>query len=279
MGFNGVIERLVAGKWIAGEHINDAIRVSKRFNKNNIVTIINYLGERLNERSTVENSVEIYLKLIDAITTHGVAAEISVKATQLGLLLGKNEFEKNYRKIIRHAHRKMVFVWLDMEEYEFVTDTIAVYEKHIGETGICVQSYLKRSYNDVKKLAKRNATIRLVKGAYGLPGSVAYKDREKTTLNYVKIVDFMYEHCKKFTVGTHDSKIIENALRLNKKYKRDVTYAMLNGIRNRYATELANSGEKVSIYVPFGEEWIGYSYRRLKELSHLKLIIRSLFGG
>ncbi len=281
MSFDAYAERLFAGKWIAGPGIEDAVRVSRKFNKNGMRTIINYLGEEYKDAESVEQSVRICLALIAEVKRRGLRADVTVKPTQIGMLIGKSVFKRNYKMLIDCAKRNGVFLWFDMEEAWSVSGTIEMYNAfvHSGNTGICIQSYLKRSLGDVKKLAKKNAIIRLVKGAYNTPDGGGYKNREDTTKNYMEMMEYMFAHCKRFTIGTHDSKVVTAALKLNKKYKRDVTYAMLNGIRNNYALRLARSGEKVSIYVPFGEAWIPYSYRRLKELSNLKLIIRSMFGG
>ena len=93
----------------------------------------------------------------------------------------------------------------------------------------------------------------------------------------MQIMRILFSKSKRFMIATHDSKIVEEAIRLNKKYKRDVTFAMLNGIRTKYALHLSKSGQKVAVYVPFGEEWFSYGLRRLTEQGHISLIIRSLF--
>lgn len=279
MSLGGIAERIFAGKWIAGEHINDAMRVSKTLNEHRVTAIINYLGESLQEKNDIDKTVEMYFEIIKMIKKNKIQADIAMKPTQLGLVISKKLFQMNSRKIIDYARLNGVFVWFDMEEYDFVKSEIGVYMlSNQSNVGICIQSYLKQSLDDVKRVVKKGGTIRLVKGAYSEPEH-GFNNREETTTNYVKIMNYLFEHSKRFTIGTHDTSIIEKALKLNKKYKRDVTYAMLKGIRNNYAFELAKKGETISIYVPFGERWISYSYRRLKELSNLKLIVRSLFSN
>ncbi len=281
MSISDFAELLVARKWLAGPNISDAIRLSRKFNEKRVRALINYLGEEYHKKENVEDAVEKYIALIEEIKESKIKADITLKPTQIGLLLGKKIFESNYRELVSLAKKNNIFVWLDMEEAWSVSQTITAFllMQRSGNTGICIQSYLKRSIDDIKILSKRNAIIRLVKGAHKVPEHGGYPNREEATKNYYVLMDYMFKHCREFTIGSHDMDILEKALALNKKYKRKVTYAMLTGIRNDYAFELAKRGEKVAIYVTFGKHWVSYSYRRLKEMSNLKLIVRSLFGG
>ncbi|MCL4411295.1 MAG: proline dehydrogenase family protein [Candidatus Marsarchaeota archaeon] len=272
------IEKLVAGRWIAGANDRDAIAVAKYFNSKKIRALINFLGEAYTKEEDIAKTIDIYLRLIRYIENEKVTADITVKPTQLGLLISNDEFVKNYKKIINAARGSKVFTWMDMEEAEYIDDALAAYEEEVdnGMVGICIQSYLKRSIDDLRKLTKKDAVIRLVKGAYTASKNKSFQTRSETTENYYKLMNFLFENGKSFTIATHDIDIIHEAIKLNKNSKKDVTFAMLKGIRNKLAVQLAEK-EKVSIYVPFGEEWIPYSYRRLKEAGHLKLILRSLF--
>ncbi len=276
----GFFERIFAGRWIAGQNIEDALKEAKRLNGLGITAIINYLGEGYHKRDAVEDAVQTYLTLILEIRKRRLRADVSTKITELGDLLDKKLVLENYAKIVNFAAKNKVFVWLDMEEHRFVDDTIKLYMLKVGKgnTGICIQSYLRRSLKDLKRLPA-NATIRLVKGAYSESRRVAFQSREETTENYVLLMKLMFKRFRRFTIATHDSKMLQKAIELNRAYRRDVTYAMLKGVRNGYLVALAEKGEKTAVYVPFGRVWIPYSYRRLKERSNLKLILRSLFGG
>lgn len=279
MDAGGWIEKALAGRWIAGPTIEDAIGKAKSLNRHHIRAILNYLGEAYNRKENVDKAVASILELMDAIGNSGVKADVAVKGTQLGMLLGWGALVGNYRRIVREGAKRGITVWLDMEEHKYVTKTVRLYllVPRRGRTGICIQSYLKRSISDMKNVTRHGGMIRLVKGAYTEPESVAFQSREETTGNYYVLMDYLFRRSKRFTIATHDEAVVRKALELNKKYGRDVTYAMLNGIRGRLARELAQKGEKVSVYVPFGREWIPYSYRRLKEASNLKLVVRSIF--
>ncbi len=279
MGVNAILEKIVAGKWIAGATIDDAIDATRKLNKQGIRGIINCLGEEYGRLDYVDRAVSRYMNLINLIKRAKVGADIAVKLTELGLIIDKGLAERNYAKIVAFAKKNGVFIWIDMEEEKFVSDSLGIYRRFIksGNTGVCIQSYLRRSMNDLESLPK-GATIRLVKGAYSNSREVAFQTRKETTDNYYELMEYTFKNFWRFTIATHDSDIIERARRLNKKYRRDVTYAMLKGIRTKLALELRQKGLKVSVYVPFGEEWVRYSYRRFKELSTAVLVVRSFIG-
>lgn len=279
MSLNRFFEKEIAGRWLAGPEISDAVRESQKLNKKKITAIINYLGEEIQEEADVEKVVLTYIELIHIIKEKDLVADITIKPTQIGLALSKNMFKKNYARIVDFARKKKIFVWLDMEGPQFVDDTIDVYTDEVskGNTGICIQAYLKRSYGDLERLARHNSVVRLVRGAHR-SADYPFYNQEETTNNYYRLMDYMFAHFDRFTIATHDSKIIEKSAALNLKHDREVTYAMLTGIRSIYAARLAKDGYNVSVYVTFGEKWVGYSFRRIKEVSSLKLIVRSMLG-
>ncbi len=272
------LERALAGRWIAGPHIEDALERSRSFNSKCISTLINFLGESIQERAEVRNAVETYLLLIDEISKTKTKAAISVKPTQLGLCISGKAFNSNYMKLARFARENGVFVWLDMEEPAYVDDTIAAYRKAVrfGNTGICIQSYLKRSMGDIKSMQGIGAKIRLVKGAYGLDQEYAFKSKQEVSHNYLQLMYLLFRDFNDFMIATHDHRIDDIAMRLNVRDRKRMTFAMLNGIRNQYARYLVSRRQKVAIYVPFGNDWIRYGYRRLTEAGHLSLVIRSM---
>ncbi len=276
MGVGGAAERLLAGRWIAGPEARDALARTKRFNAVNIKTVINYLGEELADERAVADAERVYLSLIDMIRESGARADISMKPSQLGLRINPEEASARYGRIVARARDAGVFAWLDMERPEDVDATISMYEGNPGGTGICVQSYLRRSAADLERLCSGGAVVRLVKGAYSAGPDIAFQSRLETTKNYEMLMDYLFAHAREFVIATHDLDMINRARSLNRERGRHVWYAMLSGIRNRYAAALARENESVEIYVPFGPRWVDYSYRRLREASHLTLLIRSM---
>lgn len=273
-------ERIFAGRWIAGPYVKDAMYVASRFNANGVGAIINYLGEALSESRDVSYTVDIYSSLIKSITSGGLNSSISIKPTQIGLDISYSYAKENYLKLVNAARRKGVFVWLDMEESDKVDDTLRLYysASKRGNAGICIQSYLRRSAEDISKIASKGGIVRLVKGAYTEPENVAYATRTEVTRNYYELMQSLFKNSGKFMIATHDMAIIKKAISLNNKYHREMEFAMLNGIRNLDAVSLAKEGYKMSIYIPFGPSWFKYSTRRLREAGHASLIARSLFS-
>lgn len=278
MGLNEILEKMFAGRWIAGKKVEDALEITRRLNKKGIDAMINYLGEEFAEVNDVNDAVSTYKELITALSKDALHASISLKPTQLGLLISRNMADRNYAEIVNFARGHGIFTWLDMESYKYVDQTISLYKTEVerGMTGICIQAYLRRSASDLKKLTRIGATIRLVKGAYGTSDKNTYVLGGELRENYRRLMEYLFKNAKKFTIATHDSLLINQSLELRKRYKKEASYAMLNGIRNRYAASLAKRN-RVSVYLPFGGRWISYTYRRFRELSNALLVFRSLF--
>lgn len=270
----------MAGRWIAGSTVLDAVKRSQGLNKDGIGTIINYLGEDLADEKKIKKTVTTYLKLINSIKAFGLNASISLKPTQIGLSISKKEFLANYRRIVNSAKKEGIFVWLDMEDSKTVEDTIFAYIANVKmkNTGICIQSYLKRSKTDILRILKAQGTIRLVKGAYKESYRIAYNSRVARDKNFVDLMNILFQKGRSFTIATHDMEMINKAEVLERRYKRKVRFAMLNGIRNKEVYKLAKNGHLIDIYLPFGEDWIDYSIRRLREFSNVKLVARSLIS-
>lgn len=271
------LAKLFAGRWIPGPKVEDGIRFAKYLDGKGIITILNYLGEGHKEKADIEHTFEVYKSIISGLEG-SINYHISIKPTQIGIPFYPDIAGQYYDMLVEEASRYGVFVWIDMEEYSTVDATIELYERNIKNpnTGLCIQSYLKRSFDDVKGLVEKGGKIRLVKGAYNEPESVAFKDRADTTRNFSKIMDYLFEHDNYFMIATHDLNLVNEAMQKNKKYDRNFDIAMLNGIRNKEAHRLSDHGAKVALYVPFGEAWMSYAVRRLKETSNLRLVMRSL---
>ncbi|MGC8537659.1 MAG: proline dehydrogenase family protein [Candidatus Micrarchaeia archaeon] len=275
---NGAAARLIAGRWIAGTRADDALDDAKAFNSRGIAVLLNNLGEAYRSKAKIDSTISNYTYLINKISEMKLNASLSVKPSQLGLLVSEKELERNYLKIVRAAKREGIFVWLDMEEHDTVDSTIEIYRRSVkyGNTGICIQSYLRRSMEDEKQIVDDGGTIRLVKGAYTEPSSIAFQSRAEVTRHYSSMMGYLFGHASAFMIATHDMNMIGKAVRLEKKSKKRAMLGMLKGIMNRRAIELAGSGEDMNIYVPFGPDWVAYSYRRLTEAGHTSLILKSL---
>ena len=273
---------LVARRWLSGITIADALEDSRAINSLSEKVMINYLGEGLAKRADVSKNVMTYVSLLRKMKSDKIKGCISVKPTQLGLCIGYSFFLENYGKVISVAAKAGVFVWTDMEEPVYINSTIKAYlsmlKKH-NNVGICMQARVKRTYDDIKHIVSEGGRIRLVKGAYKPIGGINYMTRNQTNGNYVRCMHYLFSHSKSFMIATHDYAIIGKALRLRKRYKGKIMFAMLKGIRPSLAVKLSGMGQDIYIYLPFGEEWLSYSMRRLKEVSNIILVVRSLLVG
>ncbi|MGI0141969.1 MAG: proline dehydrogenase family protein [Candidatus Micrarchaeales archaeon] len=280
MSFLGRIGIIFAMQWMGGISEGDELRIATKINAQHKGAILNYLGENYDEKKDVEKSVQIYFKLLREMKSRKIRGSISVKPSQLGILISDQEFYANYLRIAQCAKKLGFLVWVDAEEYEYIERTHRVMLrvlKKCKNTGIGIQTRLKRSMGDAKRIAKAGGLIRLVKGAYAEPEDRAYTDREGIQKNYENIMEELFRLDARLMIATHDDYLIYKAVSLEKKYRRKVMFGMLKGIRGKLADKLVVEGEDVHIYVPFGEEWFAYSMRRLQEKGHAMLLIRSMF--
>ncbi len=278
---NGFMEKRIAGRWIAGPTVDDAIARGKKFKALGIGAIFNFLGEALTEKVDIEEATNTYLDIVKSIENGDKMFQVSVKPTQIGLSVSLEMAKNNLDKIVKAAIDKDLFTWIDMEESTLVDSTIELYRSQIntGKVGICLQAYLKRTIDDVKALSPEGGIFRLVKGAYTEDDKIAFKNKSNINRNYVEILEYMFENTKMFMVASHDELMIEKAIELSEKTNKEVWYAMLNGIRNQYLIDLQKRGKQVYSYIPFGKKWIQYSVRRMQEAGHVSLLMKSILHG
>jgi proline dehydrogenase len=284
-----LLERLlfkVSKRWIAGYSNNDAIIEAKKSNHNGMSAILNYLGEGYVEKSQIDRSVTEYITLIDLLKSKDVSGSISVKPTQIGLSVGYDKCLENFRKISEKAKQSGHFMWIDIESYNFVEDTLSIYLEILRrnrDTGVAIQSYLKRSHSDLLHLMEQSANIRIVKGAYSEENDNAYQSNNEINHNFSALMKLVLEESAYggiVAIATHDSKLIQEALVLSRKgpeRMKNLQFQLLKGIRDELKLELVTNGYLVLEYIPYGEKWLQYSIRRIKERKrNVFLLARSL---
>jgi proline dehydrogenase len=270
-----------ARQWIAGENLNDAIVSAKKANKTGIGAIINFLGEHVKDREELEKNKTENLKILQAIKDSNLNASISIKLTQLGLLIDKNLCLSNTEMIVNIAASNNIFVWIDMENSPFTEDIVDIYLnilKKYKNTGIAIQSNLKRSESDIRRITSSGGIIRLVKGAYSEKSDIAYSSRADITINFSKLMGYLFYRSSSFAIATHDELLINEAIEANKTHQKKIEFQMLHGVREELKIELVRKGLKVVDYIPYGKNWFPYSMRRIRERKrNILLIIRSIF--
>jgi len=270
----------IAKQWIAGDTIDDALKSSKLSYKNGRHAIVNKLGEYHKSKTQINKTVKEYQKIVSSFRKWKVRGAISVKPTQIGLSISKKECIRNFQILIKKAASSHIFLWIDMESSDHTDETIEIYYHLFARyerLGIAIQANLKRTKNDLIDLLEHGAKIRLVKGAYKENSRIAFQSKEKVDGNYVRLMKILFKNGNEFGIATHDSKMIDLAISLSKKYKRKFEFQMLKGIRDELKPILVKKQFVVSDYIPYGTNWLSYSIRRVKERKRNILLLGSSF--
>ena len=280
------IVRKFANKYIAGDTLAEAIEVTKKLNAKGIMSTMDVLGEDVFNRADAENAKVDCIKVLDAIEKNKLVSNHSLKLTSLGLKIDFDFCLKNISDILTAADAIGQFVRIDMEDSSVTDITLRVYEeahKTHKNTGVVIQSYMRRSWDDVSRLVKTGTNFRLCKGIYVEPEEIAYKKREEVQENYLKLLRLMFENKCYVGIATHDDVLIDGAHKLLKEFGKkpdEYEFQMLLGVREGLRDRLLKEGHRVRIYVPFGSHWYGYSTRRFKENPQMAgYVIKSIFGG
>src|SRR5579875_559483 len=244
----------VAKHYIAGKYSSDIAQNAKSLNSFGFRIIANYLGEDLTNDEDIKSAVNQY---------------ISVKLTQLGLSISDKLAMENLNSIVNEARAKDMYVWIDMESTNYTEKTLDIYYKTLATykyVGVAIQSYLKRSESDIKELLNKGGQVRLVKGAYHEDPELLVGGRRETRENYAKLLKMLFSGKNFFAVATHDEKLIKLAQDLAKETRNEnFEFQFLKGVREKRSLQLVSDGFKVSIYIPYGENWLPYALRRIKE--------------
>ena len=260
----------LADRFVAGETSADALEYADWLNESGRTAMINRLGSHHDEQSAVHEDVAEYRALAERISRAGIDASLSVKPSQLGLDFGEDVFRRYLACVLETTQERDVFVWLDMEESTTTDPTLEVYEdfarEYGGGLGVCLQANLKRSVEDVRRLATVPGKVRFVKGgAYDEPRSIAYRDRERMNRAYRERLEYAFGHFEDgIAVASHDPEILSYAKALSEEFGTDLEFQMLMGVREDAQRELSREYD-VSQYVPYGERWKMYFLNRVTE--------------
>jgi len=268
----GPIVGFFAKGYIAGEHLKDAVRVTRDFNTKGIMSTIDILGEFIKTREEATGFKDHCLEILKTIDKEKIDANLSLKPTQMGLELDKEFAFENIREIVKLAAELNNFVRIDMEDHPCTDDTIEFFrrlrEEFPGHVGVVLQSYMRRTLDDIEGLSDGPLNFRLCKGIYNEPRKIAYKDMAIINRSFIFSLDKMFEKGAYVGIATHDEKLVFEAEQLIKKYglkREEYEFQMLLGVDPELRELIVSRGHRLRIYVPFGESWLPYSKRRLKE--------------
>ncbi|MUV56217.1 proline dehydrogenase family protein [Halogeometricum sp. CBA1124] len=272
----------VANNFVAGEDVEGVLSHVADINDRGIRGIVNLLGEHYDDPSDAAADTDTYLELVERIDAADLDCCVSVKPSQVGLDVGTDAFRENLGRIVERADDRGVFVWVDMEGHETTDATLDAFEENArayGDVGVCVQANLKRTEEDLRRLADLPGKVRLVKGAYDEPKRIAYRDKATVDEKYREYLDFMFrEFDDGIAVGSHDVQMVNYAADRYREYGTPFEVQMLMGVREDLQDELTES-MPVYQYVPYGPKWFSYFTRRVRERKENALFaLRAVLG-
>ena len=278
----------IVNRYVPGETTESAVEATRALIDDGLHVTLDFLGEDTLEREQADHTVAAYLELLASLSEHNLArnAEVSVKLSAVGQALpgdGEKLALENARTICHAARNAGTTVTLDMEDHTTTDSTLGILRelrKDFPETGAVLQAYLHRTEADCRDLAYEGSRVRLCKGAYKEPETVAFQDRSEVDKSYVRCLKVLMSGQGYPMVASHDPRLIDIAGALATRYERtqgSYEFQMLYGIRPDEQQRLAEAGEKVRVYLPYGNEWYGYLMRRMAERpSNLRFFLRSL---
>jgi proline dehydrogenase len=265
------IVKKISSRYIAGDTLGEAVSTIRDLNNEGCVATIDLLGESTESKADAASKLKDYKKVVDALDEHDLKSGISVKLTGLGLTLNEELCRANLEEIIEYAAARDRFVRVDMEDSPYTEATLNMvddmYRRH-ENTGAVLQAYMRRSIEDVQNIIQSGFSVRLCKGIYDEPRSIAYKDFDTVRQNYIFLLDELLRGGVYVGIATHDEFLIWHALRLIHQLEIPedrYEFQMLLGVDEELRSILVEGGHKLRVYVPFGEDWYEYSTRRLKE--------------
>lgn len=264
--------RVVAKKYIAGETLGDAMTTVDRLNREGAMATVDVLGEFVQSAEIARRDTTESVSVLEEIARRKVDSNLSVKLTSLGLAIDPEFCFENLCTVVSTAASLGNFIRIDMENSPYTQMTIDLFrrvrERYPKNVGIVIQAYLRRTEQDVRELSAEGANMRLCKGIYIEPESIAFKGREEVQQNYLKCLRIIFDNNSYVGIATHDDVLIDGARRMiaeRKRMRDQYEFQMLLGVRDPMRRELIAQGHRLRVYVPFGEDWYGYSIRRLKE--------------
>jgi proline dehydrogenase len=288
---NAPVSRSVVARYVAGDRTEDAVRAARELVDEGLMVTIDYLGEYTTDQTQAEQKAQAYLTLLAALDAAGLTskAEVSVKLSAVGQALptdGEKIALDHARVIAAAARAAGTTMTLDMEDHTTTESTLRILRElrqEFPETGAVLQAMLRRTEADCRELAYEGSRVRLCKGAYDEPVSVAYTDVKDIDHSYVRCLRILMSSPGYPMVATHDPRLIAIAVALATRFGREkgsYEFQLLHGVRPQEQRRLASTGEKVRVYLPYGEEWYGYLVRRLAERpANMSLFLRSLVSS
>jgi proline dehydrogenase len=274
----------IARRFVAGETADAAMDHAHDLAADDVGTILNLLGEHYEDREPADDDAQAYRELLATMGDTALDACISVKPSQLGIDIDEAVFGENLRRVVEAAEAHDGFVWVDMEDHTTTDTTLDAFETQVRrypEMGLCLQANLRRTPEDLARLAELPGKVRLVKGAYDEPPELAYTDKARIDEAYRDLLEQAFDILDGgVAVGSHDPEMIDLAADLHEANGTDYEVQMLMGVREDAQRELTAAGVPVYQYAPYGSRWLSYFYRRVMERKENALFaLRAVLSG
>ncbi|MFI5178134.1 MAG: proline dehydrogenase family protein [Vicinamibacterales bacterium] len=274
-----------ARRFVAGEDSADAIEAARAIERSGLTVTLDLLGESVASMEAASAATRAYIDTIREIERTGISRNISLKLTQLGLGVDRATSIDNLRRVLDRASEHAFFVRIDMENSPYTAQTLETFETTWGigyhNAGVVLQSYLRRSMDDAQHMIALGVPVRLVKGAYREPRSVAYQRKAEVDAAFLSLMQVLLREGKNPAIATHDPAMIDATKQFAAAQGIPTSafeFQMLYGIRRDLQAALAAEGYRLRVYVPFGREWFPYFMRRLGERpANVQFVVKSLF--
>jgi proline dehydrogenase len=264
--------RTMARRFVAGETVEDGVRAARELNAAGLTVSLDYLGESVHNREEARAAADTYLRMIDRIVEEKLDANVSLKLTQMGQDIDDAFLRENVGRVLDRARTADMFVRLDMESSDYTQRTIeffrSIWDVGYRNVGIVLQSYMRRSADDVQLANALGARVRLCKGAYQEPEAVALQEKSAVDANFVALMQRLLSDGTYPGIATHDHAMIratQDYAATHNVDRSDFEFQMLYGVRRDLQHQLHRAGYNLRIYVPFGEAWYPYLMRRMAE--------------
>jgi proline dehydrogenase len=275
----------VARRYVAGSTIADAGRVIRELHQEGAVATVDVLGEEVTEEERARRAAEQYVQLLDIIDSEALPANVSIKPTMLGLKISEDVARANISAVVAAAAQRDNFVRIDMEDHTCTDATLAIY-RHVlaehGHVGVVLQSYMRRTLEDIDDLLPLGPNIRLCKGIYREPRAVAWKDFDTIRANFVYALEKMLSGGAYVAIATHDPYLVWAGMRAVDRLglsPERYEFQMLLGVDPELRRIILAAGHRLRVYVPFGRDWYPYCVRRLRENPTIaRHVLRGMIG-
>jgi proline dehydrogenase len=281
----------LASRFVAGETLDESLPVVDELNRDGLHVALDKLGEHVHDREEALAARDIYIDLVRTLAgrngTEGLHNRISIKLSMMGQMIDEDFCEDNLRQLLEVAAEHDLFVRLDMEGSDLTQSTLnlfeTVYPDFPDHVGPVLQAMLKRTDRDIDRMCELGVSVRLCKGAYAEPASIAYQDMTHIRERYLDYTERLLRHTDDSGIATHDDRLIEATKTFADRHDigaDEFEFQMLYGLRRTTQREMAQDGYNMLVYVPYGTEWFPYFSRRLREKKeNVWFVLRSLIKG